>query len=626
MCSRLLLLLRSSSLPQFHRNKLHAEALSAYKSIVTSKYAAASRLRVNMGNIHFEQGNFPSAVKMYRMALDQVPPTNRATRMRIQRNLGVAFVRMGNYADAIGAFEGIMDTSPDFAAGFNLLLCYYALGDAERQKAGFHRLLALPLPLGGEAEERSSGGAGRGEEGEGEGEEEEGGGGKAGGSPLGKGSSGGKGGGGGSSGGGGGGGGGGGRGGVGGEEGGGSGAPLVSHSHLSAAGLLAPRDALRDDLVARQGACLGYIKTGARLIAPALDPRGWAAGYDWCVEALRLDHPHCASEVAIAKALAYLRAKQFGRAIEELKAFEKKDAGLKARAANNLSFLYLLEGDTAQAYYYADLAVANDRYSARALVNLGNALVERDGELERAKEYYLEAIGVEADCVEAIFNLGLVNRQLGCVGEAIQAFEKLHTLVPSSPEVLHHLALLHEAQGSYEAASKYGALLVSRSPTDSGALARLGQMYARMAASSSQSGGGGSGSGSSGAAGGGEAGSGAEAQAFHYTAEAYRVFPVNLDVRVARVLSPSVLLCVCARARACLCCALRTLGFPQPIGEKWPLFPLHPPTHPHTHTTHTHTQHRTQCTPTYTHARKMRAGNCLAGRVVRAVGNVRARN
>jgi intraflagellar transport protein 88 len=38
---------------------------------------------------------------------------------------------------------------------------------------------------------------------------------------------------------------------------------------------------------------------------------------------------------------------------------------------------------------------------------MGNVLLER-GDLERAKELYLEAIGVEADCVEAIFNLGLV--------------------------------------------------------------------------------------------------------------------------------------------------------------------------------------------------------------------------
>ena len=98
-----------------------------------------------------------------------------------------------------------------------------------------------------------------------------------------------------------------------------------------------------------------------------------------------------------------------------------------------------------QASKYANLAVKHDRYNAKALVNMGNCLMDRS-ELERAKELYLEAIGVEADCVEAIFNLGLVNKQLGVLTEALQAFEKLHTLVPGSPEVIYQIANLHEMQ------------------------------------------------------------------------------------------------------------------------------------------------------------------------------------
>jgi hypothetical protein len=43
--------------------------------------------------------------------------------------------------------------------------------------------------------------------------------------------------------------------------------------------------------------------------------------------------------------------------------------------------------------------------------------------------------GVEADCVEAIFNLGLVNMKLGMLSDAQQAYEKLHTIIPHSPEV-----------------------------------------------------------------------------------------------------------------------------------------------------------------------------------------------
>jgi len=43
-----------------------------------------------------------------------------------------------------------------------------------------------------------------------------------------------------------------------------------------------------------------------------------------------------------------------------------------ACAATNLSFLYFLEAEHANAEKYADIAVKADRYNARALVNKGN--------------------------------------------------------------------------------------------------------------------------------------------------------------------------------------------------------------------------------------------------------------
>lgn len=45
-------------------------------AIVKNKALPQSgRLRVNMGNIHFEQKKYTNAIKMYRMALDQIPAT-----------------------------------------------------------------------------------------------------------------------------------------------------------------------------------------------------------------------------------------------------------------------------------------------------------------------------------------------------------------------------------------------------------------------------------------------------------------------------------------------------------------------------------------------------------------------
>jgi intraflagellar transport protein 88 len=70
-----------------------------------------------------------------------------------------------------------------------------------------------------------------------------------------------------------------------------------------------------------------------------------------------------------------------------------------------------------QAEKHADAAVKADRYNAKALVNKGNCLFMA-GDFPRAKEMFLEAVGVEANCVEALFNLGFVNLKLGTLGEA----------------------------------------------------------------------------------------------------------------------------------------------------------------------------------------------------------------
>ena len=68
---------------QYHLNKMYAEALSAYNLIVKNRqYPQAARLRVNMGNIHVAQGNHAAAIKQYRMALDQVPPTSASSGWR----------------------------------------------------------------------------------------------------------------------------------------------------------------------------------------------------------------------------------------------------------------------------------------------------------------------------------------------------------------------------------------------------------------------------------------------------------------------------------------------------------------------------------------------------------------
>lgn len=52
----------------------------------------------------------------------------------------------------------------------------------------------------------------------------------------------------------------------------------------------------------------------------------------------------------------------------------------------------------------------------------------------------------QVDCVEAIYNLGLVNLHLDLASDALQAFEKLHTILPNNTEVIYHIANLHEVK------------------------------------------------------------------------------------------------------------------------------------------------------------------------------------
>ena len=55
----------------------------------------AGRIRVNMGNIYFNQQKYPAAIKMYKMALDIIPSTSKEMRFKINKNIGHAYVKLG---------------------------------------------------------------------------------------------------------------------------------------------------------------------------------------------------------------------------------------------------------------------------------------------------------------------------------------------------------------------------------------------------------------------------------------------------------------------------------------------------------------------------------------------------
>ncbi len=486
----------------YERSGMGDEALQVYQGLVKQRAAlppVAGWVRLNMGNVHYRQQRYAQAVKMYRMALDQIPAsTHKATRLKVYRNLGHAFVRLGQLPEAVQAYEMVVLnpshhpeggvsgggeagatsglqasqggggphgpgssgsnvlaqssaffssssfglTSPHvvvfgdyFHTAFNLLLCYYALGQTDKMKRAFVKMVStISSPSGLEEEE----------------EEEE-------------------------------------------EEDAADPDTDENEAGRRAAEDLrenaAPASDLREEMRRRRKEAAHYLLQAAKLIAPVLDAKGdWNAGYCWVVEALRRgNHDELSSQMELERGLAFLRDKQFDTAVDVLKTFEKKDPKVKALAATNLSFIYYLEGDLAQAEAYADVAIRHNRYHATALVNKANCLFQR-GEVHKAKALYLEAVGVEADCLEAIFNLGLANLHLGLLNESQQAYEKLHTLIPSCPEVLYQLGHLAEAQGQLPQAIKWFQVLLLGLNSHRGGKSGGGTLADTLSSSASSSG------------------------------------------------------------------------------------------------------------------------------------------
>ncbi|KAA0195074.1 Intraflagellar transport protein 88 [Fasciolopsis buskii] len=421
---------------------MYQEALNTYQAIVRNKmFAHAGRLKVNMGNIYFAQKNYVKAIKFYRMGLDQVPNTHKCMRIKIMQNIGIAFVKLGQYGDAITSFEHIMQEDPDTKTGFNLILCYFMTSDRSKMKYAFQQLLRVDLHL--DDEDR-----------------------------------------------------------------------YLPHNDDKQYDLILEvirNDELRMYEKKRKSQAENFIKMAAKLIAPAIESN-FHAGYDWCIEQVKMSSFHeLAHDLEIDKAVMYLKQRDFHqesgkslhtKAIETLKSFERKDTRVASTAATNLSFLYFLEGDLAQADRYADQALAADRYNPAALVNKGNVLFQQQN-YERARDCYSEALQDDSSCVEALYNLGIVCKRTERYEEALDAFFKLHAVLRNSAPVVYQIMDIYEKVEDTAQAQEWAMQLHGLVPSDPFLLQRLGDNYEQE---------------------------GDKSQAFSYYYDSFKYFPCNFDV------------------------------------------------------------------------------------------------
>ncbi|EGD80416.1 hypothetical protein PTSG_11061 [Salpingoeca rosetta] len=416
--------------------EMYPEAINTLLVLVKNKtFDRAGRLRVNIGNIYFKQQKYLQAVKQYRMALDQIPSVQQEMRSAVLKNIGQAFIRMGQYGDAMKTFEHVLEETPpgdDFDSALNCLLCYFGLGDREKMKRGFARLLSLQLPTHDEDERYMN---------------------------------------------------------------------IHEDEQVQIYLDAVQDDTLRKHELATKKKAEEFVLKAAKLIAPVIES-SFAEGYDWCIERVKGSaFSSLASELEITKAITYLKLKDVKAAAKVLKSFEKKESNMLSTAATNLSFLYILENDVKQAERYADLAMDADKYNHCALVNKGNCAFMRK-RLEEAQELYQEALAIDSSCSEALFNLGLVHRDLGNLEDALEYFHRVNLLVPDTPEVVAAIAALNEQLDDTDQACEWYNTLISLVPSDPNALAHLGDMFDRLDDKS---------------------------QAFQYHFEGFRYFPAEIN-------------------------------------------------------------------------------------------------
>jgi intraflagellar transport protein 88 len=206
------------------------------------------------------------------------------------------------------------------------------------------------------------------------------------------------------------------------------------------------------------------VVTAAKLISPYLQPGGASAGFQWCQDELfKAKLAGLAHDVMMAKATYFLTSADVDGAASVLKQFERHGGAMRIKAATNLSFLYSLEGNTADAARYSELVMSHDEFHVQvlhllldaapavmccvlhaknvvqALVNAGNCKLEqglanevnREESLSEAWSLYEAALKQEPDCIEAIYNMSLAAKAMEQYDLALEQLIMLNGLVPN---------------------------------------------------------------------------------------------------------------------------------------------------------------------------------------------------
>ncbi|CAJ0594545.1 unnamed protein product [Cylicocyclus nassatus] len=394
---------------QYMANDMANEALNTYQIIVKNKmFPNSGRLKVNIGNIYFKKKDYNKAIKYYRMALDQVPSIQKETRIKILNNIGVAFIKMGNYDDAMSTFEHCVEERADFKTALNMVLTAYCLEDADRMRDGFQKLLDVPLDDDEENKPNDKDDVlmtqvlnndslrqfARRQRADAE------------------------------------------------------------RAILTAAKTISP--AIASDFAAGYEWCVETIKQSVHAsLATELEMskagellrRGDLEG---AAEVLKVFHAQ-ESKIAGAAAnnLCMLKLLQGGEKLQEAEQYSEQSLALdhyNANALVNAGNIAYLRGDYDKAYANFREALSNDAGCVQALYNLG-LVCRQQGNVEQALECFYKLHNILLNNVQVLCQLAAIYESLEDTAQAIELYSQANSLAPSDPAILARLAAIYDAEG-----------------------------------------------------------------------------------------------------------------------------------------------------------------------------------
>uniref|UniRef100_A0A7I4XXW3 Intraflagellar transport protein 88 homolog n=1 Tax=Haemonchus contortus TaxID=6289 RepID=A0A7I4XXW3_HAECO len=394
---------------QYMANDMANEALNTYQIIVKNKmFPNSGRLKVNIGNIYFKKKDYNKAIKYYRMALDQVPSIQKETRIKILNNIGVAFIKMGKYDEAMSTFEHCVDERADFKTALNMVLTAYCLEDADRMRDGFQKLLDVPLDDDEENKPNDKDDVlmtqvlnndslrqfARRQRADAE------------------------------------------------------------RAILTAAKTISP--AIASDFASGYEWCVETIKQSVHAsLATELEMS--KAGellrrgdLDGAAEVLKVFHSQ-ESKIASAAAnnLGMLKLLQGGDKLQEAEQYVEQSLAMdhyNANALVNAGNIAYLRGDYDKAYANYREALNNDAGCVQALYNMG-LVCRQQGNVEQALECFYKLHNILLNNVQVLCQLASIYESLEDTAQAIELYSQANSLAPSDPAILERLAAIYDAEG-----------------------------------------------------------------------------------------------------------------------------------------------------------------------------------